>query len=98
MFRNIFEAKYFLEQFFFLWHIQNQSLFQAEHFRPKSCFAKLRPASLLSFLLLVNSELCKCETKITSTKVNKVKYFKESCVSKVVQVTYFEWNSLSKVV
>ena len=35
-----------------------------------SC-AKLRAASLLSLLLLVNSELCKCEKQSSSSEVHK---------------------------
>ena len=37
-----------------------------------SC-AKLRTASLLRLLILVNSKLCKCEKLSTSSEVNKVK-------------------------
>ena len=35
--------------------------------------ANFRSASLLRLLLLLNSELCKCEKRSTSTEVNKVK-------------------------
>ena len=49
--------------------------------KPGQSCAKLRPASLLSLLFLVNSELCK-------SKVNKVKQFKGNILSesKIVQV------------
>ena len=37
--QKFFERKFFWTKYLFLLHIQNQSLFQAEHFRPnKSCF------------------------------------------------------------
>ena len=48
-----------------------------------SC-AKLRPPSLLSLLLLVNSEICKCEKRSTSTEANKEKLFQGSSVSEIV--------------
>ena len=53
-----------------------------------SC-AKLRSASLLSLLHLVNSELCKCEKRSILTEVNVVKLFKESSGNKVVKLKLF---------